>query len=87
MRAQTEASIEDEYLVDEDSDWENDVDETDDETGNVEAKEGEKSDTEAIAKNKKPSRREMLANVKELAKRAQELSLVTRERVDKLLSE
>ena len=85
--AQTEASTEDEYLLDEDSDWENDVDETDDETDNVEAKEGEKCDTKAAAKEKKTSRREMLTNVKELAKRAQELSLATRERVDKLRSE
>ena len=86
-KADAENAYEDDYLVEEDSDWEDDGEDTD-----YEDVEGlgidtvEEAGDEDAPKKRKPSKRELLANVKELAKRALELSSATRAAVDKLSS-
>ena len=74
---------EEEYL-DEDSDWENDdtdivCDDVEDDSVESESQE----DKRPVEKKGKTSKRELLANVRELAKRAQEISLAARAKVEK----
>jgi hypothetical protein len=89
-KAPADTAYEDEYLVEEDSDWEEDGEDEDDFEGieaDATAQAVEKDEGEAIPKKRRTSKRELLANVKELAKRALALSSATRATVDKLSSE